>query len=171
MSRCVVLVRGVNVGGRNRLPMHVLTTALHGAGCSAVQTYLNSGNAICDADPDGLAARVEQALPLDVRVLVRSAEELAAVVAGNPFPERTGEPKRLHVAFLSQQPEGTAVQALGQRHGADRLVVGDRTVYLAYGGGSQESTLTGALLERRLRVVASARNWTTVLKLTELAAG
>ena len=168
MVRCAVLVRGVNVGGRNRLPMHVLTTAVQAAGATSVSTYLNSGNAVCDADPDGLAAAVQAALPLDVRVLVRTAAELADAVAANPFPDRTSEPKRLHVAFLSEQPSPTAVAELGERHGADRMVVGDRIAYLAYGGGSQESTLTGALLERRLEVVASARNWTTLRKLAEL---
>lgn len=170
MVRCVVLVRGVNVGGRNRLAMHVLTAAVEAAGGTSVTTYLNSGNAVCDAVPEGLAAAVEAALPLDVRVLVRTGSELSHAVAANPFPDRINEPKRLHVAFLSEQPAPTAVAELGERHGADRMVVGDRIAYLAYGGGSQESTLTGALLERRLRVVASARNWTTLLRLVELTA-
>ena len=167
----VVLLRGINVGGRNRLPMHVLTRVLQEAGCADVRTYLQSGQAVVRAEPEGLAERVRAALPIDVVVLVRSGQELADVVARNPFPERVQEPKRLHVAFLTSVPDPEAVAALGPRHGADRMVVAGREVYLAYGGGSQESTLTAALLERRLRVGASARNWTTVTTLAELSRG
>ena len=166
---CVVLLRGINVGRSNRLPMHVLTSALEQAGCTDVRTYLQSGQAVVRADPAGLVDRVRAALPIDVVVLVRTPEELADVVARNPFPEREAEPKRLHVAFLTSEPDPADVAALGPRHGADRMVADGRHVYLAYGGGSQESTLTAGLLERRLKVGASARNWTTVTKLAELS--
>ncbi|MDP9497048.1 MAG: DUF1697 domain-containing protein, partial [Actinomycetota bacterium] len=75
MTRCVVLLRGINVGGRNRLAMPVLARVLTDVGCTDAKTYLQSGNAVVDAEPDGLAERVEQALPLPVRVLVRTADE------------------------------------------------------------------------------------------------
>ncbi len=169
MTRCVVLLRGINVGGRNRLAMPVLARVLTDVGCTDAKTYLQSGNAVVDAEPDGLAERVEQALPLPVRVLVRTADELAAVVAANPFPELVTEPKRLHVAFLSEPPDPERLAALGTDHGDDRLAAGRRELYLAYAGGSHASPLTGALLEKRLGLVASARNWTTVTRLAELA--
>ncbi len=169
MTRCVVLLRGINVGGRNRLAMPVLARVLTDVGCTDAKTYLQSGNAVVDAEPDGLAERVEQALPLPVRVLVRTADELAAVVAANPFPELVTEPKRLHVAFLSEPPDPERLAALGTDHGDDRLAVGRCELYLAYAGGSHASPLTGALLEKRLGLVASARNWTTVTRLAELA--
>lgn len=169
-STCVVLLRGINVGRNNRLPMHILIRALQEAGCADVRTYLQSGQAVVRADPDGLADRVRAALPLDVVVLVRTGEEVADVVARNPFPEKTSEPKRLHVAFLTSVPDPADVVALGQRHGADRMVADGRHLYVAYGGGLQESTLTGLLVDRRLKVVSTWRNWTTVTKLVELSA-
>jgi len=169
LPTCVVLLRGINVGRNNRLPMHVLTRSLQDAGCTDVRTYLQSGQAVVRADPDGLEDRVRAALPLDAAVLVRSGLELAEVVARNPFPDRTSEPKRLHVAFLSREPDPADVAALGQRHGADRMVADGRELYVSYGGGSQESTLTGPLVDRRLKVVSTWRNWTTVSKLAELS--
>ncbi len=170
MTRCVVLLRGINVGGRNRLAMADLEWSLEQVGCTAVSTYLQSGNAVVEAEPEGLAERVEQALPLPVRVLVRTGEQLAAVVAANPFPELVSEPKRLHVAFLSAPPDPERLAALGPLHGDDRLAPAAGELFLAYAGGSHASPLTAALLEKRLGVVASARNWTTVTRLAELSA-
>lgn len=170
LPTCVVLLRGINVGRNNRLPMHVLTRCLQEAGCEDVRTYLQSGQAVVRAQRHGLADRVRAALPLDVVVVVRTAEQMADVVARNPFPERTSEPKRLHVAFLTSVPDPADVAALGPRHGADRMVADGEHLYVAYGGGSQESTLTGPLVDRRLKVVSTWRNWTTVTKLAELSA-
>lgn len=171
MTRCAVLLRGINVGRNNRLSMPDFRAALDGLGCHDVSTYLQSGNALVRAEPAGLAARVEQALRdsthLDVRVVVRTADELADVVTGNPFPDRVDQPKRLHVVFLGAQPTRQELNGLGSRHGSDELAVGDRALYLAYAGDSHRSPLEKAL--RRLDVVQTARNWTTVTALLELA--
>lgn len=171
MTRCVVLLRGVNVGAHNRLSMGDFRAALTASGCTGVSTYLQSGNAVVDAEPDGLGTRVEQALRdgtgLDLRVLVRTADELADVVAGNPFPERVDQPKRLHVVFLGGTPRRQELNALGPSHGSDELRAGDRVLYLSYAGGSQKSPLEKVL--KRLDLVQTARNWTTVTALLDLA--
>ncbi|HVE63000.1 MAG TPA: DUF1697 domain-containing protein [Mycobacteriales bacterium] len=176
LQRCAVLVRGVNVGGHNRLPMQEFAAVLGQLGCVDVRTYLQSGNAVVTADPTELSERVEQALvaafDLTVRVLVRTAAELAAVVAGNPFPKRVKEPKRLHVAFLSAVPSRQLLNGLRpERYAPDELGVGAQELYLSYDGGSQQSKLTGATLEKALAPIAvTARNWTTVLALRDLTA-
>ncbi len=173
-QRCAILVRGVNVGGHNRLPMQDFAAILGKLGCVDVRTYLQSGNSVVTTDPAGLPDRVEQALAatfdLKVRVLVRTAAELAAVVANNPFPERVKEPKRLHVAFLSEVPTRQALNGLRpERYAPDELGVGEQELYLSYSGGSQQSKLTGATLEKALApIVVTARNWTTVLALRDL---
>ena len=169
MTRCVVLLRGVNVGGRNRLAMSDFARALESVGCRGVQTYLQSGNAVVDAEPEGLGERVEEALPLRVRVLVRTGAQLAAVVAANPFPDLVAEPKRLHVAFLSAPPDPERLAALGDRFGDDRLAPAAGELFLAYAGGSHASPLSGALLEKRLELAVTARNWTTVTRLADLS--
>lgn len=171
----VVLLRAVNLGSHNKLPMPRLRELLTDLGARDVVTYLQSGQAVV-----GLAARqvptfaervhraIEADLGLDIAVFTRTRDELAAVVADNPYPHLVETPKRLHVAFLAADPDPEVVQQVGRRHGDDEFTVGDRTLYLAYSANSRDSPLVGAL--RRLSVVTTARNWTTVTTLADLAA-
>jgi len=169
-----VLLRGVNVGGHNRIAMAAFRALLENVGCTEVQTYLQSGNAVVTwpGTADDLASAVERALRdvlhLPVSLLVRTAAELDAVVAGNPFPEPEVDPKLLHAVFLPGQlaPEALDREALLP----DRLVLGDRVLYVRYASGSQNSAAAKLLSSRRFPLVASARNWRTVLALQELAA-
>jgi uncharacterized protein (DUF1697 family) len=103
-ARHVGLVRGVNVGGRRSLPMAELRRLVEAAGGEDAETYVASGNVLFRAhDPEEVARAVERGLAarlgLDVRVLVRSAAELAGVLAANPFPH--ADPRTLHVTFLA----------------------------------------------------------------------
>lgn len=169
LRRCVVLLRGVNVGRGNRLAMDELRAAVERAGGSAVSTYVNSGNAVATAEPEGLAERVERELPLAVRVVVRTADELRAVVDRCPFSERAEvEPKHVHVAFLGGDPAPAALAALGTGTGGDALAVGPRVLYLSYAGRSIDSELAHALSRADLGVVVTVRNWTTVTRLVAL---
>jgi uncharacterized protein (DUF1697 family) len=168
-QRCAVLLRGINVGKGNRLAMADLRAVLEGVGCEDVSTYLNSGNAVVTADPDGLAERVEAALRLPVRVVVFTADELAEAVAGCPWPDRAkASPKLVHVGYLDRQPSTEEVARLGSRHGDDEVAVGPRVLYLSYATSSVRSPLERALAAARLDVVMTTRNWTTATKLVEL---
>jgi uncharacterized protein (DUF1697 family) len=168
-QRCAVLLRGINVGKGNRLAMADLRAVLEGLGCEDVSTYLNSGNAVVTADPDGLAERVEAALRLPVRVVVFTADELAEAVAGCPWPDRAkASPKLVHVGYLDRQPSTEEVARLGSRHGDDEVAVGPRVLYLSYATSSVRSPLERALAAARLDVVMTTRNWTTATKLVEL---
>jgi uncharacterized protein (DUF1697 family) len=172
MSRCVVLLRGINVGRHNRIAMADLRRVLAGVGAEDVRTYLQSGNAVVTADPAGLAERVEQALTvevgLSVRVLVRTAAEIDAVIAANPFPDRATTPKMLHVAFLEYPADPAAIEAFGTRHGDDEIGLGERVLYLSYATSSFDSPINKVLT--KLDGVASTRNWSTMLALSRLAA-
>jgi uncharacterized protein (DUF1697 family) len=166
-TRLVVLLRGINVGGRNRIPMAELRTLLTELGASSVATHLQSGQAVLDVADDevgGFAGRVheqiQRRLGLDIDVLVRTREELAAIVAANPYPRLESTPKRLHVSFLDRTPDPETVAAAGTAHGGDEFAVGDRVLYLAFSGSSHDSPLLPVL--RRLGGVQTARNWTTV---------
>ena len=166
MQRCAVLLRGINVGRGNRLAMADLRAALDGLGCREVSTYLQSGNALVTADPAGLAERVEAALPLAVRVLVFTADELAAAVEQCPWPDRAAaQPKQVHVAYLDRLPDLSGLTWAGE----DELAVGPRVLYSSYAGPSVDSPLAKALATARLGVVMTARNWTTATKLVELS--
>ncbi len=172
----VVLLRAVNLGSTNKVPMASFRDLLAGLGAREVVTYLQSGQAVVDLHPGrvpGFAERVHDAiadeLGLDLTVVTRTAEELAAVAAANPFPHLVATPKRLHVSFLDGDPDPNRVEAIGQRHGDDEFAVGDRVLYLAFAGSSRDSPLNSRL--GRLGVVGTARNWTTVTKLVEISAG
>jgi uncharacterized protein (DUF1697 family) len=172
MERFVVLLRGVNVGKHNRIAMPAFSSVLASVGCTAVQTYLQSGNAVVDwtGSPEQLgesvAAGLERSAGLSVLVMVRTGAELAAVVDGNPFAAEDFDPKQLHVAFLTGPPDPDRLAALD--HPAllpDRMAVGERVLYLRYAADSRNSPLARV----RLGVEATARNWTTVTALCELA--
>lgn len=168
---CVVLLRGVNLGARNRIAMADLRTLLEGVGCTDVRTHLQSGNAIvrtrrslAGLEKAVTAALVEHGLP--VPVMVRTVGELARVVRDCPWAGL--DPSRLQVGFLSGEPDPVAVEAID--HEAllpERVVVGERVLYLDQTQGIRNSRLNNL----RLGVDVTARNWRTVLALHELASG
>jgi uncharacterized protein (DUF1697 family) len=175
MTTCVLLLRAINLGSTNKVPMAGLRALLADLGATGVVTYLQSGQAVVDlssTDPETFAGQVRDGVRelfgVDTPVLTRSADDLAAIVAANPYPALTATPKLLHVAFLERNPDPALVAAIGNRHDEDEFTVGERALYLAYSSGSQASPLSAAL--RKLDVVATARNWTTVTALAELAA-
>ena len=167
MARVVVLLRGVNVGGQNRLAMADLRALLERLGGRDVATYLQSGNAVLSwpGQPEALATQVEKELGLPA--LVRTGTELAAVVEGNPFAGEEVDPKLLHAVFLSATPEPGLLDLPALL--PDRVVPGDRVLYVRYATGSADSRVGRLLSSRRFPLVATARNWRTVLALRDLA--
>lgn len=172
-GRIVLLLRAVNLGSHNRVPMPVFRDLLTGLGARGVVTYLASGQAVADIDGphDTFVERVHKAildrLGLDLDVFSRTPAELADIVRANPFPHLANTPKQLHVAFLDTPVDTARIEAIGRHHGRDELAVGDRAVYLAYAATMHNSPLGAAM--RRLGGRQTSRNWTTVTKLLELA--
>lgn len=168
-----MLLRGVNVGKHHRIAMPAFRALLEGVGGTDVRTYVQSGNAVLDriGSAAALEREVRAALVaehgLDVPVMVRTGRELVDVVAACPWQGEGLDPKLLHVAFLSGEPDAVALAAVD--HDAllpERLAVGPRCLYLYYAGGVQRSRLDRV----RLGVDATARNWRTTLALREMAA-
>ncbi|HVB09541.1 MAG TPA: DUF1697 domain-containing protein [Bacillota bacterium] len=158
----VALLRGVNVGGRV-LRMEELRSVCASLGLAEARTYIQSGNVVFRGEAaDG--TRLAKALA--VPVLLRTTEEMAAVVAANPFPGQGADPKRLHVTFLAAEPTREAPAA---DSGPDEFILAGREVYLHCPGGYGETKLHNAFFERRLGVTATTRNWATVQKLAEMA--
>ena len=173
--RYVALLRGVNVGGRNKLPMAELRDLFASAGCAAVRTYIQSGNAVFEATQD-LAEAVPEIVTVAIRrrfgyesaVVLRSGEELRQVATSNPF-DTSGDPRFLHVAFLKDTPNAEAVSRLDpERPPPDEFVVRGRNVYLHYPNGVARSKLTNEYLAVQLQTVSTMRNWRTVLRLLEI---
>src|SRR5215210_6222258 len=172
----VALLRGINLGSRNKVAMADLRELFAAVGAEDVTTYVQSGNVVCKSR-DGaaeLAAAVEKEigrrLGLDVTVLVRTKAEVAKVLRGNPFLKAGEEPATLHVTFLAEMPPRARVGKLDpERGGGDRFRVVGRDVYLHCPNGYGRSKLTNAYFEKELGVGATTRNWKTVTKLAELA--
>ena len=174
----VALLRGINVGGRNVLPMRELSSMCVELGCREVQTYIQSGNVVFRASPElarrfpeELATLIERRTRLRVPVVLRSATELAAITRSNPFIRTGADPGTLHVMFLADEPGPGAVAALDpERSPPDRFVVAAREIYLHCPNGVARSKLTNQYFDTRLGTVSTSRNWRTVLKLAEMAA-
>lgn len=170
----VALLRAVNLGGRNKVPMAELRTLLEDAGYGSVRTYIASGNVLLDGARSGatVAREVERivadAFGVDTTAIVRKPVELASLVAAHPFGR---DISRSHVVFLAKRPAAAAVEQLAELdQSPDRAIVAGKDVYVQYGAGVQNARLSGARLERLLGVTATHRNWRTVAALAELAA-
>ena len=176
MSLAVALLRGVNVGGHARLSMAELRSALSNQGFDGVQTYLQSGNVVLDPGrrllqelPTALETAIADKFGLEVRVIVRAKDDLAAVAAAHPFRDDDSDHSRLHVVFLETAPAACKVADLDpDRSPPDRFEVKGREIYLCYPNGQGRSKLGLAYFERVLSVAGTARNWNTITKLLEM---
>ena len=176
MPRQIALLRGINLGARNRVSMPELRKLLTGLGHEDVKTLLQSGNVVLTSDETGealeqaLEAAIADELGVESRVVVRTARELAGVVKRNPLAGVAGDPKRYQVSFLSARPKAAVVKALEAADVApEQAVVSGREIYAWHPEGIQRSPLAKLLTDRKLGVTATARNWNTVIKLLELA--
>ena len=171
----VALLRGVNVGGRNRLPMLTLKRIFAQAGCANVETFIQSGNVVFEAD-GAIAAALPTAAPLAIErlagfvapVVVRSALAMRRIVEGNPFP-RGAEADQLYVMCLANIPTAAAVAALDKmRSHPDEFEVRGADIYLRLINGMARTKLTNSWFDRALETVGTARNWRTTSRLEEL---
>jgi uncharacterized protein (DUF1697 family) len=174
----VVLLRGINIGPRNRIAMPALRDALEQAGFTDVRTHLQSGNVVLEsrAKPEAVRRTVEQLIErqfgLEIAVVVRSRAQLAAVVKRNPLGQVATEPKRYQVTFLDKKLSAKIAKELEQTAAADeRVVVTGREVYAWHPKTIARSKLWSKLAGKNLGVTATSRNWTTVEALLELAGG
>jgi uncharacterized protein (DUF1697 family) len=174
--RQVVLLRGINLGSRNRVAMPALRETLARAGFEEVRTYLQSGNVVLASGSSAgeLAARCERliadAFGLDVSVLVRSGEELSEIVRLNPLGDIAVNPKRYQVTFLaSELPTSTLERLTALAAPTERFVPRGRELYAWHPHGIGRSRLWARLASQSLGVTATARNWTTVTSLLEMA--
>jgi uncharacterized protein (DUF1697 family) len=177
MTTRVALLRGINLAGRKKVPMPRLRELAADLGFGEPQTYVQSGNLVFDTDLDEaevgriLGDALRSDFGFEVPVISRTAGEMRAIASSHPFSDLGLDDRLLQVAFLDRVPltsPETAVEA--DEYYPDRFEGNGREVYLAYPNGSARSKLGHALLERRLGVTATLRNWRTVSKLAEMAA-
>jgi uncharacterized protein (DUF1697 family) len=172
----IVLLRGVNIGSRNRVAMPKLRDVLGEAGFDDVTTYVQSGNVVLSAKgpADQVARRCERLIAehfgLDISVVVRTRAQLARVVERNPLANVAKDPKRYQVSFLTGKLSADVIRKLeGVAAPTERFVVDGREVYAWHPEGAARSKLWAMLAGRDLGVTATSRNWTTVTSLLALA--
>ncbi len=175
MTRAVLLLRGINVGRAHRIGMADLRELLRAEGHGDVATVLQSGNVVLDSElpPGELARKVEQALErrfgFPVPTVVRTADELLAVVAADPLGAVAADPTRYVVSFFAEVlPAEVAEFLRGVDPGDDAFAVDGRELYLWCPHGQLKSPLAAALGKRRGGPLGTARNWATVGKLADL---
>lgn len=188
--KLVALLRGINVGGRNRIAMADLRELVEGLGFGEVRTHLQSGNVVfaapagtgagagaapgagdtADRAADRIEAEIERSLGLAVPVLARTGEDLERIVALHPLADIATNPSRLLVSFLSGRVEPDRLGDLDPGDFApDAFALGEREIYVWAPNGASETKLTHSFWEKRLGVTATARNWNTVERLLTLA--
>jgi uncharacterized protein (DUF1697 family) len=156
--------------------MPVLRALVEGFGYRDVATYIQSGNVILTAADSASAVgnkmskAITKEFGFDVPVVVRSRQQLKKVVDGNPFAGKATDAGHLHMVFLAEKPKADKVKGLtGADWGDDEVVVRGKEAYLHLPNGYGRANLNNMVVEKKLGVVATARNWRTTIKLLELA--
>lgn len=175
METKIAVLRGINVGGKRKLPMGDLKSMLMELGYTAVTTYIQSGNVLFKSDTDSteLEGKLEKSIKdkfnYDVPVVVRSVQELGVLINTNPFYTTNSDINKLHLTFLKEQPSAEnkkLTESISSE--PDKFSVTDKDTFIFCEGKYHQSKLTNNFFEKKLKVGATTRNWKTTLKLYEL---
>jgi len=177
MKKFVALLRGINVSGQKQIKMPDLKTLSEDLGFTKVQTYIQSGNVIFSAKEksskrleDKTSSAIKSKFGFDVPVIVVTPEEIEYVIQNNPFLKKEKESERLYVTFLSENPLAENMKKLSAvNYSPEEYIIDGRYVYLFVPNGYGKAKLNNNLLENKLKVFGTTRNWKTVNKLFELS--
>jgi uncharacterized protein (DUF1697 family) len=172
----LALLRGINVGGKNKIAMTDLRSLFVEAGCRDVQTYIQSGNVIFTADAtivtplaDDISAQIAARFGYQVPVVMRTVDQVGDVLRHKPFLAEGAAEEALHVLFLAERPDADRVAALdADRSPPDRFAVRGQEVYLYLPNGAGRTRLTNAYFDAVLATTSTGRNWRTVTMLNAL---
>lgn len=175
----IALLRGVNVGGNNKLPMKELASLCEACGCGDVKTYIQSGNVVFRLSgkkaagfPKMLEKQISGQFGFNTTVILRSAVEMRAIAQNNPFFRPSIDPKSLHVIFLAAEPNLTNVVKLNPIcTGDEAFSLRGREIFLHLPNGTGRSKMATYAFDKVLSTVGSMRNWQTVNKLVEIVDG
>ena len=172
----IAFLRGINVGGKNLLPMKEFVAVLEGLGCQNVSTYVQSGNAVFESREtiasrlsEMVSAEIKKRRGIEPRILLLKPEDIERAIRENPFPEAGTVPKSLHIGFLDTSPPAPDLQMLESiKSDSERYRLIDKRFYLHAPEGVGRSRLA-ANAEKLLGVSMTDRNWNTVQKVWEMA--
>jgi uncharacterized protein (DUF1697 family) len=178
MGVILSLLRGVNVGGHNKINMGALRILYESLDLKDPHTYVQSGNVVFkteERDLFPLAKRIEEVIERSFgfrpQVILRTCEELRDVAAKNPFASRSGiDPSKLLVTFLASEPNPEARDALFRINAhPEELRINGRELYIYFPDGMGRAKLSPALIEKTLKISGTGRNWNSVTKLLAMA--
>ena len=178
MQPFISLLRGINVSGQKTIRMPELKALYESLGFTHVATYLQSGNVVFDGtvpEASTVAGSIEKAIErhfgFTVSVLIRTKDDFQRIILGNPFlTQRNEDPERLYVTFLSDLPSGVAAKDLeAPSDTTDEYFLSGREIYLFCPNGYGRTKLSNNFFERKLKTIATTRNWKTVNALYNMA--
>lgn len=175
MSKYIVLLRGINVGGNNKLPMADLRTLLSINGYKNVVTYIQSGNIILDSTKsvektnEHIKTLIKQQFDYVIPVVTLTAEDIKKCFTENPYLKIEDNTKNLHVTFLKNIPEKNLVTNIDiNSSNNDSYTISGKTIYLHTPDGYQKTKFSNTQFEKKLNTQATTRNWRTTTKLFEM---
>ena len=179
METYIAILRGINVSGRNMIKMDALRNMAEELGFKNVKTYIQSGNIIfktaktdCTQIAQTISVKIKAAFSFDVPVLVLTQNELEQIHVSNHFIiNQNKDINSLYVTFLSQKPNQSDIDRITGDYGGDVWVYADKAVYLCCPNGYGNTKLTNTFFEKKLKVIATTRNWKTVAELVQIAKG
>ncbi|WP_373056741.1 DUF1697 domain-containing protein [Zunongwangia sp. H14] len=172
----IAILRGINVGGKRKIPMADLRQNLEKIGFKNVKTYIQSGNIIFNENVKNISKMETQlekfildTYGFEVPVIIRSAEQVEKAISDNPYFSKESDLDRLHLSFLKQAPDAENIdKAKNANYEPDSFEVKGKNAFVYCTGKYSDSKLTNNFFENKLKVAATTRNWKTVLKLQEL---
>lgn len=177
MKKYIALLRGINVSGQKLIKMEALRKSMSDMGFKDVSTYIQSGNILFNsADAAAvlerkISERIRQDFGFEVSVIVLEPSELEIAVAENPFFERTTEDStQPYIGYLSEAPAPENIEVLqAMDFNKDEFRIIGKRIYIWYADSAGNTKLSNPVIEKKLKVVSTARNWKTTNKLIELA--
>lgn len=172
----ISMLRGINVGGHRKVKMDDLKILYENLQLKNVTTYIQSGNVVfqsniqsCKALADLISKQIYQQFQLDVPVIVKNIEEFNDVYENNPFVTQNRDAEKLYIIFLSENINESVVEEINKYAGDDSFIIYKSAIYLFYTNGYGKTKLTNTFFEKKLKIIATTRGWTTVSKLREIA--
>ncbi len=175
MRTWIVLLRGINVGGRNKMPMAALASTLESAGCRSVRTYIQSGNVVFTSSSQSkrnlnkkLGDAIEAQFGSRPNLFLLTDNDFRSAVANNPFTDAIREPRTLHFFFLDSKPDSPDMDGIAELAiPAERFQLVDTVFYLHAPDGIGRSKLAAGV-ERKFGIPATSRNYSTIQNLSDI---
>ncbi len=172
----VAFLRGINVGGKNKIKMETLRETFAALGFENVKTYINSGNVVFETVETGdkiisdkIEAAIQSNFSLNIKVITRTIAEIETMIADNPFAGQFENDKDLHVFFLGEQlPEEKREMLLSNNRENEQFAVQNREIFCLLRVGVLDSLIGKDYIGKKLKISATARNWRTVNKIVGL---